>query len=111
MQRRKGANWERTLANCFKEVYPEARRGIGQARSAKEVSDVEGTPYWIEAKCGARPNVRAAIEQAKEATDGRTILVIVKFDHEEPFVVMGFSDFLEREEMIVSLMRKATVRA
>jgi hypothetical protein len=96
-QRRKGAGWERELAKLFRAIYPGAKRGIGQARSAKEVSDVEGTPYWIEAKCGARTNPRAALRQAQECTDGRPVLVVCKDDHQEPFVVMPLEQFLSIE--------------
>lgn len=76
--RTKGAAYERTLARRWAEsgMYPDARRGIGQARSSGEVSDVEGLPFWIEAKCQARPNVWAAMEQAEEATDGRPCVVV-----------------------------------
>lgn len=76
--RRKGAAYERELANRWRDsgLWPEARRGVGQARSGGEVPDVDGTPFWIEAKCQARPNVYAALEQAEEATDGRTPIVV-----------------------------------
>lgn len=76
--RNKGAAYERELANRWSEngTFPEARRGIGQARSASEVSDVEGTKFWVEAKCKARPNPFRAMEQAEEATDGRPCVVV-----------------------------------
>ena len=76
--RNKGAAYERELANRWRDsgLYPGAKRGIGQARSGGDVSDVEGTPWWVEAKCQARPNVYAALEQAEEASDGRPCLVV-----------------------------------
>ena len=76
--RNKGAAYERELANRWRDsgLYPDARRGIGQARWGGDVPDVDGTPWWVEAKCQARPNVFAAMEQAEEATDGRTPVVV-----------------------------------
>lgn len=76
--RRKGASYERELANRWRDsgLYPDAERGIGQARSGGDVPDVTGTPWWVEAKCQARPNVFAALEQAEEATDGRAPIVV-----------------------------------
>lgn len=67
MQRRKGATFERELARYLTENGVEARRGIGQARSASEVPDVEVDGYWIEAKRQIKPNIRAALEQADKA--------------------------------------------
>jgi hypothetical protein len=80
--RNKGANFERLIANTLKPYWPGARRGIGQARSSKEVADVEGTPYWIECKRQKRCSIKAAIRQAEAATDGRPIWVITKNDKE-----------------------------
>jgi Holliday junction resolvase len=99
MQRDKGHNFEREMANILKEVFPNAKRGIGQARSASEVPDVDGTPFWVECKRGRMPNVRAAIRQAQEATDGRPYLVVVRDDYAPAFVTMSLETFLD-------LMRK-----
>jgi hypothetical protein len=66
--RRKGASYERDVAEVFRAVYEHAQRGIGQARAGGEVPDVKGTPWWIEAKCRARPrSVHEAMEQARKA--------------------------------------------
>jgi hypothetical protein len=78
--RNKGAGWERLVATDLKQIFPEARRGLGQARSAKEVSDVEGTPWWVECKRGKRVSIRAALAQARAATDGRPLLIVVRED-------------------------------
>lgn len=63
-QRDKGARWERELSLILSEVYPEAQRGLGQARSAAEVPDIDIPDFWVEAKCGARCNPLAALRQA-----------------------------------------------
>jgi hypothetical protein len=93
--RRKGQQSERDMAALLKRVFPDAKRGIGQARFGRECPDVDGTPYWIETKCGKGAPIRSALKQAIEDTDGRVPVVIVKDDRCEPFVVMRLSDWLE----------------
>jgi hypothetical protein len=94
MQRNKGANFERLVSKMFAGLgYASARRGIGQARSAKEVSDVEGTPWWVECKCGQHPDILAAWRQACEATDGRPVLVVSHRDREGTLVTMSWEQF------------------
>lgn len=94
-QRRKGAQWERTLAKRWRDsgLYPDAWRGAGQSRRGSDVPDVDGTPWWVECKVGARPNVLAALAQAEGATDGRPPLVVAKRDREAPVVCMRLDDF------------------
>jgi hypothetical protein len=93
--RRKGQTYERENANRLKSVWPDAKRGIGQARSAKEVADVEGTPYWIEAKHHKRVNIRAAFNQGTEATDGRPVVVVSRDTNKPPdLVTMSFDEWL-----------------
>lgn len=100
LSRTKGASYERTLAVRLQPLYPKARRGIGQARSAKEVSDVEGTPFWVEAKHKKCPNIWAALQQAKDATDGRPTLVIARRNQAAPgdgapeLAAMYLADFI-----------------
>lgn len=93
--RRKGQQSERDIAALVRRVFPDAKRGIGQARFGRECPDVDGTPYWIETKCGKNAPVRSALKQAVDDTDGRTPVVIVKDDRCEPFVVMRLSDWLD----------------
>lgn len=89
----KGATFERKVATLLKDVYPGAKRGIGQARSGSEVADVEGTPWFIECKRRKRCNIQAAYEQAAEATDGRPILCVTKDDRGQTLVTMDFETF------------------
>jgi len=98
--RRKGAQWERELVRRFREVMPDAdvRRGF-QARSGEEAADVECPVFWIEAKRGKRPNIRAALRQANEASSvGRVPLAIVRDDRSEATVTLALDDFLELVE-------------
>lgn len=74
--RAKGQTFERLVAKHLQAVFPEAKRGIGQARSAKEVSDIEGTPWWLELKHRKGVDVPGAMRQAEGDTDGRPCAVI-----------------------------------
>lgn len=97
LSRRKGAAWERALVHMFREAMPDAevRRGI-QCRSGEEVADVDCPVFWIEAKRGRQPNVRAALRQAESAAaEGRIPIAVIRDDRAEPFVVLGLDEFLD----------------
>jgi hypothetical protein len=94
MSRTKGAAFERGLASVLRSVWPEARRGIGQARSSKEVPDVDCTPYWVEAKHRKRVSIGAAFAQAKRDTDGRAPLVITRENRGPILVTLELEEFL-----------------
>jgi len=86
--RTKGATFERKVAEIFREMYPEARRGY-QRRSGSDEPDVAGTPWWIECKVGkGTPQVYRAWWQAMEATDGRACMVVSKQDRTEVLVTL-----------------------
>lgn len=93
--RDKGAGFERAVADVLRIVWPDAKRGLQQSRCAKEAPDVTGTPYWVECKVGAKPNILGAFDQAKEATDGRPVLVVTKVDRHEPLVTLALVDFIK----------------
>jgi len=82
-QRTKGHNFERWVARELRAIYgADVCRGL-QSFSGKAAPDVNGVPdMWIECKVGARPNIRAALLQAEQATDGRTPVAICKFDRD-----------------------------
>lgn len=46
------------------EIFPNAQRSIGQARSGHEVPDVKGTPFWVECTKGSQ-TIQAKIRQAQ----------------------------------------------
>jgi PHD/YefM family antitoxin component YafN of YafNO toxin-antitoxin module len=111
MQRTKGATYERWCANKLRSVYPHAKRGIGQARSASEVPDVDGTPWWVECKHQKTLNVQAALVQADEArlacpSPHGSPLVIARRDRERDIVALYLDDFIhmasELEELKVA---------
>ena len=104
--RRKGKSFEREVANAFKKVYPNARRGLGQARAAGEVPDVAlAGPFWIECKAHKRPNIIHALEQAEGALEehlaerpgkGPSVpMAVTKADRTVPMVTLYLDAFLE----------------
>lgn len=80
LSRDKGQRWERELGHLLSDIWPDAKRGIQQTRAANEEADCSGTPYWVEAKVGRKQNIRAAMRQAIEASDGRPPVAVVKDD-------------------------------
>ena len=94
--RRKGAAWERDLATILRSVYPKAERCIAQSRTAKrEGCDVEGTPFWIESKVGARPDILGAVRQAQADTDGRSVLIVTKQDRGVPLATLPLAELMK----------------
>ena len=94
--RDKGARGEREVANLLKPVLGDSVcRGVGQTQRGSTAADVEGTLYWIECKTGKRPNIRAAMQQAEEATDGRPPVVFSKRDSEGWYVTMKVGAWLD----------------
>ena len=95
--RAKGARWERTLAQRFREAMPDAevKRGL-QYRSGQEAPDVEVPCFFVEAKHHRRTNIKAALRQADEAAPkGRWPLAVCKDDRQAPTATMFLEDFLE----------------
>ena len=81
--RQKGAQGERDVANELRVIYPDAARGgllQTQYGRGANACDVEHTPWWIEVKRGARPNIQGAYAQAATETDGRPPLVVSRKD-------------------------------
>ena len=97
MSRRKGAQWERDLVHRFRDAMPggEVKRGL-QSRGGEEVPDVDCPVFWVEAKRGKKPVVRAALKQAADAAPkGRIPIAVIRDDRAEPFVVLALDDFLD----------------
>ena len=106
LSRNKGASFERFVADQFRaEGFELAKRGLGQARSASEVPDVQGVPgYWIECKHQRHVRIPAAYEQASKArtvaflsdeANGESVPVVVSRDNRRPeLATLSLSDFL-----------------
>jgi hypothetical protein len=105
--RRKGAEYERTIAREWRDsrLFPHAERGLGQSRSAaREGCDVEGTPYWVEAKNRARhESPWAYMAQAEADTDGRVPVVVMHAPRKSDLVVMRRADWEAREKALADL--------
>ncbi len=105
-RRAKGHGFERELAKLLRAVYPGAHRGLGQARiaalqNAPKVADVDGTPFFVEAKRGDSTSPRGAWKQATRQSDGRPPMVVFRDDQTKPgvpappaIVMMRLEDFL-----------------
>lgn len=97
-QREKGKRGERATVNEVKDAFPwlgEAIKRGWQARAGDDAPDVDGVPgIWIECKAGAKPNPRAALQQAIAACKTRVPVVVIRDDRKEPFAVMRWPDLL-----------------
>jgi len=96
--RRKGGQFERTVAKAFSAAMPGAniKRSIGQSRFGSEAPDVSTPVLWLECKHGIQPSPRAALAQAQEAAPkGRLPVAVVKDNRKPAFVCMALVDFLE----------------
>ncbi len=98
LSRNKGKRFERAIATKLRELGLETRRGW-QTRSGSDDPDVICDALgdcWIECKVGARPNVVAAMEQAREAAPaGRAPVAITHWDRGATLVTMDLEDWLE----------------
>ena len=103
--RLKGHNWERKVANIFKPIFPDAKRGFQTRGGTAEEPDVKGTPFYIECKRMKRCNEIAALRQAETAlyeetecgtrrVDDRIPLADCKSDRQKATVTMYLEDFL-----------------
>ena len=102
--RRCGHDWERKGAQIFRAHGMPARRGI-QYRDGAEAPDVivDGLPFFLEFKCGQRPSVRKTMAQVRKAAEGTGLMPagIIRdkgMPEGEAYVVMMFSDFVDREQ-------------
>ena len=106
--RAKGAQGERDVANELQAIYPDAARGgllQTQYGRGAPACDVEGTPWWVEVKRGARPNIQGAYEQAKSDTDARPPLVVSRKDRSVWLVTMTLERFMHLVQIIQEYQR------
>jgi hypothetical protein len=94
--RTKGHNFEREVAKQLREIYPDARRGL-QYQDGTGCPDVVGTPFHVECKVGKKPNIRAALRQAKNdcKDDSLVCIAVTREDRKEPTVTLDWTHFLE----------------
>ncbi len=119
--KRKGASGERAAAFELQPIWPDAKRGIGQMRSANEVPDVDGTPIWWEVKnTKAAYNIYNARKQAEAASDGRRPTMVLARKTGEPWMVcMTITQFraimllleqstLDRDKELLDALQKSS---
>ena len=106
----KGSRFEREVAAAFRAGgFPEARRGLGQARSGTVAPDITGVKnYWIECKAGARVSVLAALRQAEGNAAGEIPVAVCKVDREPATATLPLGDFIALLDKAVN-GRKAEV--
>ena len=111
--RRKGAQFERELANSLRDWLEskgydpgeDLKRGIGQARQSHEVPDVAGFyPLWIEAKKHRTCTPKVAYQQAetdlqehikRHPEAGYSIPVAITSDNrDKALITLSLDDFL-----------------
>lgn len=87
------------MAERLRHLWPDARRGLGQARTGAEAPDVDGSPWWVQTKHGARPNIPAAMRQAaRDATaahDDRPPVAITRANRGPVLVTVRLEDWLD----------------
>ncbi len=102
--RDKGKRGQLYCRDLMRRVWPKAKSTSDQFNGA-EYCDVENTPFWIEAKHGARINLWAALRQAEAdstaAGDLRPILLYLRLDRRPAVVVMLANDWIDREAAAV----------
>ena len=110
--RRKGANYEREIANLFKELgWPDAKRHLEyQSEEAVEGRDLDGTqPFAVQAKCWAKTPSITAIEEIELSEDYTIPLAILKRSKigEQPLevAVMYLEDFKTIVDLLVEALK------
>ena len=99
-QREKGARFEREVANVLKSVFGgRTTRSSGQCFSGDTRADVDCPEIWVECKVGARPNIKAALEQAEEAKASsgasKMCVAVCKWDRQPATATMRLEDFVK----------------
>jgi hypothetical protein len=107
-QRDKGKRGERRAVRLLSKVYPDARRSANQAGGPLQ-PDVEGTPWWVEAKEGAAPRIWAAYAQAEDerqaAGSNKPPLVIAHKTNGPTLATLGAKHFIRLLLLLEKLMQ------
>lgn len=106
--RRKGANYEREIANVFKEMgWTEAKRHLEyQSLEAEEGRDLDGTqPFAVQAKCWSKTPSITAIDEITASEDFPIPLAVLKRSQvgQEPLevAVLHLRHFIVLVELLV----------
>jgi len=94
--RNKGAAGERELIEYLQAQLPKLTlKRSTQAAGGTTYADIEGSPWWIECKRQVRPNIRAALQQASEASDGRVPVACTRADRDCWLLTIELTDLRE----------------
>lgn len=105
LSRAKGKTFEQEVARALRGIYGEGVKRGWQARDGDDAPDVDGTPFWVEAKRGRRVNYQAALVQVMEARESATKkkdpravlppLVVGRDDNGEALALLRFEDLVK----------------
>lgn len=94
-QRIKGHSFERSVANDFKKIFGEGKRGLQSRNGEDGVADVETPYFFIECKAHKKTPIRAALDQAiKNCPKEKIPLAILKDDYQDVCVYLKYNDFM-----------------
>ena len=89
--RNKGKTWERAVVRALRAIWPKAYRGHQDARGGSgggEGCDVEGTPFYIEARHESeynwRKHLRESLAMRAKRHDARPVVLVAKDDKRPP---------------------------
>lgn len=98
--KRKGAQYERTVADIWKEYFPKARRGIDQFSGNGSVADIENVPA-LHQECKHRENISPykALEQAqndvKKSKSNRIPCAVIRKNRKQDIILFNLNDFVK----------------
>jgi len=101
--RTKGARGQIYARDLLRKVWPGAySTGLQQRKTGPKPPDVEGSPFWLESKCGGAriESLWSALRQAEgdriEAkTPKRPIAIYMRKDRTTPMVCMPADEWIE----------------
>ena len=96
---KKGANYERKIANAFGKIYGKLRRTplSGGMEWKGDIQAIENDmPFSIECKKQEKLNIWKALKQAEEdCPDDKIPIVVFARNRSKDYVVIGMDEFLE----------------
>lgn len=99
MSRDKGKAWERVVAAKLRAIFGSGVKRGWQARQGSDAPDVEGVPWWVEAKHHRVVNIGQAVRQAlaavKKAKSKLPVLIASRSNRQEPLATMLLEDWLQ----------------
>lgn len=86
------------MAAAFRTLFGSGVKRGWQAREGHDAPDVDGTPFWLEAKHHKLVNIAAAVRQAladrKKAKESRWIVAVTKSNRAVPMATMPWTEFM-----------------